>query len=106
MWRDISRWLQRPAAIALRRARAAPNSPLFSPIWQREPATSPPTSNPGTLNIPPEHCRTDAKPSAAPKYSPFKKTSEWLESGFLGTMQHILPSSLILSALLLVWIRR
>jgi hypothetical protein len=55
--------------------------------------------NPGTLHIPPEHYRTDAKPSAALQCSAFKKTAEWLESGFLGTTQNIFPSWMIPSSL-------
>jgi hypothetical protein len=43
--------------------------------------------HPGTLYIPSEHYRTDAKPPTADKYSVFKKTIEWQQSGFLGTMR-------------------
>jgi hypothetical protein len=47
--------------------------------------------HPGTLYIPSEHYRTDAKPPAASEYSVFKETLEWRESGFLGPIRKYCP---------------
>jgi hypothetical protein len=75
-----------------RRAGKALNPPLFVLFSSGSRRQIRHVSNPGTLHIPPGHCRTDAKPSAAPEYSEFKETAKWLESGFLKTAQNILPS--------------
>src|SRR5215470_19418623 len=75
-----------PPRAALRQTHTAPKLAARF-IWRREPATRPPTSPPRYAKHPP---RDDVGQTPSPRrrlrYSASNKTSEWLESGFLGVI--------------------